>query len=67
MKLVIKAIVIFFIMISFSYSSVAIELEKLSNLLDQGKISNDQFEKAKDILLKIEDNNKKKVLINVDL
>jgi hypothetical protein len=59
MKLVIKAIVIFFIMISFSYSSVVIELEKLSNLLDQGKISNDQFEKAKDILLKIEDNKKK--------
>jgi hypothetical protein len=36
-------------------------LEKLSNLYNQGSISKEEFDKAKTILLKIEENNKKKI------
>ena len=60
MKLLINIIIAIFLSFSVAQSSVVNELERLSNLYQQGKITEEQFEKAKDIILKIEKNNKKK-------
>ena len=61
MKLLIYIIIAIFLSLSVAQSSVVNELERLSNLYQQGKITEEQFEKAKDIILKIEKNNKKKI------
>lgn len=60
MKKIIQIIIIFFSINTFGYSSMVEELERLSILKNQGKISNEQFKKAKDIFIKMDENRKKK-------
>ena len=60
MKLLIHIIIAIFLSLSVAQSSVVNELERLTNLYQQGKINEEQFERAKDIILKIEKKNKKK-------
>ena len=60
MKIIFQIFIILFTINTFCYSSIVKQLEKLSILQEQGKISNDEFEKAKDIFLKMEKNIKKK-------
>ena len=62
MKLLIYIIIIIFLSFSATQSSVVDELERLSNLYKQGKINEAQFEKAKEIILKIEKKNKEKII-----
>lgn len=61
MKLLIHIIIAIFLSLSVAQSSVVNELERLTNLYQQGKINEEQFERAKDIILKIEKKNKKKI------
>jgi len=60
MKKLIFCFIIFLSIFSTSHSSIVDELEKLADLKKQGIISNNQFEKAKSIILKIEEKKKKK-------
>ena len=64
MKLLIYIIITIFLSFSATQSSVVDELERLSNLYKQGKINEAQFEKAKEIILKIEKKNKEKIKKN---
>ena len=59
MKLLIHIIIAIFLSLSVAQSSVVNELERLTNLYQQGKINEEQFERAKDIILKIEKKTKK--------
>ena len=54
MKLLIHIIIAIFLSLSVAQSSVVNELERLTNLYQQGKINEEQFERAKDIILKRE-------------
>ena len=54
MKAVLLSILLFASIFTSSYSNIVDELEKLSELKKQGQLTEEQFEKAKDILLKIE-------------
>ena len=54
MKSIILSILFFTFIFTSSYSNIVDELEKLSELQKQGQLTEEQFEKAKDILLKIE-------------
>ena len=59
MKILSFIVTIFFLSSSIVQSSVVDELEKLSNLHKEGRINNEQFEKAKEIILKIDEKKKK--------
>ena len=54
MKVILFSILFFALIFTSSYSNVVDELEKLSELQKQGQLTEEQFEKAKDILLKME-------------
>jgi hypothetical protein len=66
MKKLIFCFIIFLSIFSTSHSSIVDELEKLADLKKQGIISNNQFEKAKSIILKIEEKKKNKKKVKAD-
>ena len=60
MKFFLYLFIITFFYYSISSSSVVDQLERLSNLQKQGQITQEQFEKAKSILLDMQKNKEKK-------
>ena len=59
MKILLFIVAMFFLLSTFAQSSVVDELEKLSNLHKEGRINDEQFEKAKEIILKLDKKRKK--------
>ena len=77
MKIITRAVLIFYLLIGISTANITDELLKLSEMYKEGLLSEDEFKKAKSILLeineitkeetklsskpKIKDNKKKKI------
>tara|TARA_B100000579_G_scaffold340924_1_gene292661 strand:- start:624 stop:1721 length:1098 start_codon:yes stop_codon:yes gene_type:complete len=61
MKKIFLVLIFIFFNTSISLSTVVDQLERLSDLQKQGQISQEQFEKAKSILLNMEKNKEKKI------
>lgn len=61
--MIIRFLIIFFILITPSISNITDELLKLSNLYKEGLLSENEFKKAKSILLEIEEISKEQLIL----
>ena len=61
MKIITRAVLIFYLLIGISTANITDELLKLSEMYKEGLLSEDEFKKAKSILWKLMKSQRKKL------